>query len=64
MKVSITDNGRVFNYDEMFRMSIMRDSNQLVINYIDEEGEVHQEVGPIPECIAISDNTNERKEDV
>ncbi len=59
MKVSIMDNGRVYNYDKMFRMSIMNDSNQLVINYIDEKGEEHQEVGLIPEFIAINDNTRE-----
>ena len=55
MKVSIMDKGCVYNYDKMFRMSLMNDSNQMVINYIDENGEKHQEVGDLPEYIAISD---------
>lgn len=55
MKVSIMDKGRIYNYKNVFRISIMKDSNEMVMNYVDDNREKHQEVGEIPEYLSINE---------
>ena len=57
MRASIMDKGHMYQYDKMIHVSVIN-GNELIIRYQDEEGENHEEVGDIPEYLAIQEDSN------
>ena len=55
MKAYIMDKGYIYSYEDALHISIMHDSNEMVIDYVDENGEKHEEVGAIPEYLTINE---------
>lgn len=52
MKTTIMDKGHIYQYDKMLHVNIIN-GKEMVIDYLDENGVKHEEVGDIPEYLTI-----------